>query len=227
MNNRKNNEINNKKENNIIKNSKYSIKEFLKNYKMYILCIVILILSIISIVVQAIDRKNTMQVNSTTIKGKDEKIAVYITGAVKNPGVYYLEENSRLITLLDICGGISENADIEQINLAKKLVDSDKINIPIKQEKSNTNDEIYENDNIEQNSDDNSIKENSDKSEKININNASKEELMELTGIGESTANKIIEYRKSQRFLEIEDIMNVSGIGKSKFDKIKDDIVVD
>lgn len=190
------------------------IKEFLLKYKMHILYLLIVTLSIFSIIVQAIDRKNTLQVNSINVKGKEEKIAVYITGAVKNPGVYYLEENSRLSNLLDVCGGINQNADIEQINLAKKLVDSDKINIPIKQEKSEDNIEILEEEKENNNED------------KTNINNASEEELMQLNGIGKSTASKIIEYRKTQKFLEIEDIMNVSGIGQAKFEKIKDDITV-
>lgn len=196
--------------------NKGGLISFFDKYKMYMFCILVILLSIISIVVQAVDRKSSMRVNSKEIKSKDEKIAVYITGAVKNPGIYYLKENSRLGELLDICGGVEENADIEQINLAKKLIDSDKITIPIKQEKSDE-DISLDKLNIEEENEE----------EKININTASKGELMELSGIGESTAEKIIEYRKVQRFLEIEDIMNVSGIGKSKYDKIKDNIKVD
>ena len=60
----------------------------------------------------------------------------------------------------------------------------------------------------------------------MNINTATKEELMTLDGIGETTANKIITYRRTKRFLEIEDLMNVSGIGEAKFSKIKDSIMV-
>lgn len=193
-----------------------NIKNVLDKYKVYIMCIIIIILSIISICVQAIDKKNAIKINGNEVKGKNNKIAVYITGAVKNPGVYYLNENSRLNELLDICGGITQNADIEQINLAKKLVDSDKINIPEKQEKIDVEENI--NADIEINELDN---------KKININEASKESLMKLDGIGQTTADSIIEYRKVQRFLEIEDIMNVPGIGKSKYEKIKENIVVD
>lgn len=199
--------------------NKKKIIDMFNKYKMYLFCILVIVLSIVSVVMQSVDRKSSMQINSNEVKGKEGKIAVYITGEVENPGVYYLEENSRLSQLLDICGGITENADIEQINLAKKLVDSDKITIPEKQEKIEQEEEL----DVEEKED----KENHSDNEKVNINVASKEELMELSGIGESTAEKIIEYRKVQRFLEIEDIMNISGIGKAKYDKIKDNIVVD
>ena len=62
---------------------------------------------------------------------------------------------------------------------------------------------------------------------KININTATKDELMTLTGIGESKADKIIEYRNSNKFNTIEDIKNISGIGESIFNKIKDSIIAE
>jgi competence protein ComEA len=192
-----------------------NIVEIFKKYKTYILCIVIILLSIISIVIQYIDKNNSMKVNSIEIEKKSDKIAVYINGAVKNPGVYYLEPNSRLYELLDLCGGTNENADIEKVNLAKKLVDSDMITILEKQEKNYDEDyeeETYLDENV---------------TEKININTASKDELMTLNGIGEQTANKIIEYRKTTRFNDIEDLMNVNGIGNSKYESIKEYICVD
>lgn len=60
----------------------------------------------------------------------------------------------------------------------------------------------------------------------VNINNASKVELMKLKGIGEKTADKIIEYRKKKPFTRIEDIQNVKGIGPKKFENMKDKITV-
>lgn len=60
----------------------------------------------------------------------------------------------------------------------------------------------------------------------VNINTASKEELMTLKGIGETTAEAIIEYRKKNKFTKIEDIKNVKGIGDKKFESIKEDIEV-
>jgi len=61
---------------------------------------------------------------------------------------------------------------------------------------------------------------------KININNASKEQLMTLKGVGEEIADRIIEYRKAQPFKTIEDLMNVKGIGQKRFEKLKDFITV-
>lgn len=194
------------------------LKKFFIKYKSYIICMTIVLLSSISIVFQSIDRKEALKVNNENIKDYDGKIAVYITGEVKNPGVYYLDEQSaRLYNLLDVCGGILEDADIEKLNLAKKLVDSEKIVITKKLEKQNIEEKIDESEGTYYIDEDD---------EKININNASKEELMSLNGIGESTANKIIEYRKKNSFVDIEDIMNVDGIGKSKYENIKNHICI-
>ena len=195
------------------------IKQIIKKYKIQIICIVIIILSIISVIIQYVDKNNYMKVNSKNVNNKDGKIAVYINGAVKNPGVYYLNENARMYELLDMCGGTLEGADINSINLAKKLNDSDMITI--KEEKNKLcnlrdgeYDDLFENNNTENNG-------------KVNINEASKSELMSVNGIGEQTANKIIEYRSTTKFNEIEDIMNVNGIGNSKFENIKNYICVD
>lgn len=185
------------------------MKNFIIKYKKYIITLVIVILSIISIIMQEKNRQDSININSQDISKMENKIAVYVTGAVKNPGVYYLDIGSRLDNLLDICGGVLENADIKNINLAKKLSDSDKIDIPVIKEESLEDEDIED-----------------DEKDKININTASETELMTLNGIGKSTAQKIIEYRKVQEFTEIEDLMEVQGIGESKFNNVKDDICV-
>lgn len=129
-----------------------------------------------------------------------------------------------------------EDAYTEDINLAYKLEDGMKIHIPTKQEKENANttdtsrktegeSESY----ITTSSGvviDNEESE-STQSSKVNINTATQTQLETLSGIGPSTAAKIIAYRQENgKFTKIEDIKNVSGIGDSKFEKIKDDIVV-
>lgn len=140
---------------------------------------------------------------------------MYITGEVNKPGVYYVENNSRIVDLLEVCGGTNSNADLSDINLAQKLEDSDKIDIPSK--KSN-NDSLEEDD-----SEDNGIL----SSGKVNINTASKDELKSLNGIGDTLAQNIIDYRTKNPFDDIEDILNVNGIGESKYEKIKEYICVE
>ena len=191
------------------------IKKIIVKYKFQIILIIIFIISAISIYIQDKDRKESININSTNIERKDSKIGVYISGEIKKEGVYYLDKDSRVVNLIDIAGGLTEKADISKINPAQKLNDSDKIIIPEKKEISIEN-ELE----VEENSSE------SRATDKININNATKSELMTLNGIGDATATKIINYRKTNTFKEIEDIMNVPGIGQSKFNNIKDDICV-
>ena len=172
------------------------------------------IISGISIYIQDNERKASFSVNSSNISKNDDRIGVYISGEVKNTGVYYLKKDSRITDLINICGGITEEADVSKINPAQKLNDSDKIIIPKKEENLNT--ESIE----DTNESDINVQ------EKININTATKDELTSLNGIGEATANKIINYRNKNKFKEIEDIMNVPGIGEAKFNNIKDYICV-
>lgn len=187
--------------------------EIIYKYKGYIFGILVIVLSFISILVQKSERENILKINGEEINKKEGYIAVYISGEVKNPGVYYLKEGARLQHLLEVCGGITEKADLNTLNLAQLLIDSDKVVVLAK--KTLVIDE--EEDNIEE-------KEDSDN--KVNINQADSKQLQNLSGIGESTAKKIIEYRKKNPFHQIEDIMKVPGIGENKYEKIKDNICV-
>ena len=148
------------------------------------------------------------------------KIIIYITGAIKNEGIYEIEENSRIADSIEIAGGLREDANIEDINLAYVLEDGMKIHIPSINENIN---EIQDNTNeyITKENGDTKISNNSN--EKININTATQTELETLPGIGPSTALKIVDYRKENgKFNTIEDIKKVNGIGENKFAKIKD-----
>lgn len=146
------------------------------------------------------------------IKEEPEEIMVHISGQVYKPGLVKLEPGARVIDAVNAAGGLKKNADLDKINLAKKLVDEEKIYIP----------EIGEN--IEGDLLDYSTS--ADVGNKININTCTKEELLSLPGIGEVLAEKIIEYREKTPFKKLEDLMNVSGIGEKKFESIKDMIVV-
>lgn len=157
---------------------------------------------------------------------KNENIIVHVSGAVNKEGIVELKNNSRIIDAIDKAGGLKDEADITNINLAYIIDDGMKIHIPSKEEKestiiveSNTDSEI-----VKQN---NWIKSDNNKKSKININTATKTDLETLPGIGESTALKIIEYRKEKgKFKLIEDIKQVNGIGENKFNKIKELITV-
>lgn len=158
-----------------------------------------------------------------------EKIIVYITGAIKNEGIYEMEENSRIADVIEKAGGLLENAYIKDINLAYVVLDGMKIYISTKEEK---DEEIKDNTDIYVSNQYNSFnvinEEKSTKGDvKININTATQTELETLPGIGPSTALSIIDYRKNNgKFNTIDDIKNVSGIGDNKFLKIKDLIKV-
>lgn len=174
---------------------------------------------------------NNIEQNKTTETRKkneenqeNKKIIIHISGQVNNEGVYELEEGSRIIDAINKAGGVTETADTSQINLAEKIEDGAKIYVPAKGEES-----------VEANSQEEKTTKNTKdivqnketKSKKININTATEEELDTLPGIGQATAQKIIEYRKENgKFSKIEDIKDVSGIGDSKFEKIKDLIEV-
>ncbi len=158
--------------------------------------------------------KITINNKKMEINSKDGKIAVYIAGEVLNPGVYYIEENSRIVDLLELCGGTTQLADISDINLAEKLEDSDKIEIP----KRNSQIDII--------NDEEEIEESDNSGNLININTASKDELKNLKGVGDTLAQNIIDYRKNNKFYSVEDILNVNGIGQSKYEQIKEYICV-
>ncbi len=148
----------------------------------------------------------------------DITVFVHVCGAVKNPGVYELDEDSRVIDSVEAAGGALDNAALEAINLASILSDGAKIWIPTKEEALEM--ELS----TDNNSDTNNSKE---KNSKININTADSTLLCSLPGIGETRAQSIIAYREKYGVFEsIEEIMQVSGIKENSFQKIKDYITV-
>lgn len=155
------------------------------------------------------------------------QIIVHIAGEILNPGVISLDEGARIIDAINKAGGITNEADLSKVNLAYILEDAQKIYIPNVNEKEiieNMSSEIVKSGSTQENS---NTGEKLKNGEKININTATQKELKKLTGIGESIALRIINYRKENgKFNTIEDIKNVSGIGESKFNKIKNDIIV-
>ncbi|MFU0825366.1 helix-hairpin-helix domain-containing protein [Clostridium sp.] len=150
-----------------------------------------------------------------------KNIVVEIKGEVKNPDVYTMEYGSRIYDLVKKAGGFTENADKLSVNCSMKLKDEDCIIIYNKNDKERLNLPVA---NASSGRKENSSNSNSD-NKKIDINTASKEELITLPGIGEVTAQRIIEYRESNgKFSSVEDLIKVDRIGEKTLAKFKDKI---
>lgn len=142
-------------------------------------------------------------------------IFVDLAGAVAKPGVYEVTSDTRLFRVIEMAGGLTEDADTNSVNQASFVEDGEKIIIPVKSDISTSDASA----NAEQPAAvDPTLG-------LININIASKEELTTLNGIGDVMAERIIEYRTSNRFKNKEDIMSVKGIGTGIYEKIKDKII--
>ena len=140
---------------------------------------------------------------------------IHVAGAVKSPGVYKLKEGSRVFDAINAAGGYALNADPNALNLATPLTDGEKVYLPTLGE-------------VPHQAASSSLPGGTSSStSKININTADAQQLESLPGIGPAFAQRIIDYRTSQgRFSNIEDIENVSGIGKKRFEQLKDLITV-
>lgn len=120
-----------------------------------------------------------------------------IKGAVKEPGIYEIKKDTSIADLIEMAGGVIKNADLSSLNLNSQVLHQSVLVIPL-------------------------IKDN-----KISINTATLEELMQIKGVGESKAKLIIEYRENnQGFKTIEEIMNIKGIGEKTFEKMKDQLAL-
>lgn len=207
------------------------MKEFFNKYKILIIVMICLLgfLIILSTFTSDIDnnedafKKYSKETeikedseDSYTENNKEDKIFVYIGGAVEKPNVYKLEEGSRIKDLVEIAGGFSDNAESKDINLAQKLNDEDYIyvySIGESEIDSNISSEVTS-----------SIR----KDGCININKATVEELKSIDGIGEVRASKIIEYREENGpYKNIDELKNIGArIGEKTFETIKDKVYV-
>jgi competence protein ComEA len=132
-----------------------------------------------------------------------QTITVYVSGAVTAPGTYTLPENSRIQAAIQAAGGFLPSAEKETLNLAARLFDGVQIIVPARGGESHA------------------------VGGKININTATLEELDSLPGIGPTTAQNILDYRRTfGAFQSIEEIQNVTGIGPTTYEEIRDYITV-
>ena len=177
------------------------------------------------------EEQNEIDMSVENVKSdetSEEKIIVHITGAVNNEGIAEVNEGARLNDVIAAAGGLREDADLNNVNLAYAVEDGQKIYIPSKEDAKMN--EYNEEDLVTTDAGKGVIKDNdsSDGSGSlININSANRDRLTEIPGVGEATAEKIIMYREENgKFKNIEDIKNVSGIGDKKFEAIKSYICV-
>ena len=169
--------------------------------------------------------EETEDISSNLIKTEKEveKIIVHIAGAVNKEGIIKLNEGERIADAIEKAEGLTEDADITNVNLAYMLSDGQKIYIPHKEDEKEAEITLSSGENIvvQEKTESNSG------SKLININTATLAQLLELPGVGSSTAQKIINYRNENgKFTSIEDIQKVGGIGASKYNNIKEYICV-
>lgn len=178
------------------------------------------------------DNQNDTDMRNSTVSDEynDVKtIICQIDGQVMKPGVYTLHENARVFEIIELAGGLTKDAYTMDINQAEFLSDGEKIYVPTKAQSGtvspitkSTKQQVSE---LTQET----IRSTDDKENglRVNINTADAKTLQTMSGIGPTTAEKIIEYRKKAgAFQKPEDIMNVSGIGEKTFEKIRDSICV-
>lgn len=157
-------------------------------------------------------------------KKADDVIYIHIVGEVRNQGVVTLNKGQRIMDAIEKAGGVTEEADLSKVNLAFVLSDGQKVRIPSVNDEAGSGEEFvtagggY---NVVQGGSGGSV------GVKVNINNASQTELETISGVGPSLAAKIINYReKNGKFRSIEELKNISGIGDSKFEGMKDFVEV-
>lgn len=189
---------------------------------------------------QAIKSEQQKQANSLVQEEREDRkdtnkksmdqgvIQVYVTGQVKHPGVYRLNDGDRLFQAVELAGGTLEKADLEHQNMAEKLVDGEKYDItaigeapdPVASNGASFNRTNPSNTGASHSS-------HPAGGGLVNINTASLAELDTLDGIGPTLAQRIIDYRTANGpFRTIEDINNVSGIGDKKYEAIKNNITI-
>lgn len=204
---------------------KYLSKEyFLENKEKCLKAAVIIVILMIALAVfiaknsgneaAAVTEGNETEALSEVSSEKTAVLVVDVSGAVKTPSVVELPPDSRVEDAIEAAGGLKKNADITNVNRAAFVSDGEKILIPSKQRAAGSEETV-------------SSSSGGMTGGKVNINQASSEELQTLNGVGPATAAKIIEYREQNgSFQKIEDIQNISGIGEKTFEKLKAYITV-
>lgn len=216
----------------------------MKKYRKKIFIVIFAIFAVLSIVWSLSEEETeepkkeiveTIKKEENKEKKKDtsNKVIVDVKGAINNPGVYELKKDNNVFDAINMAGGLIEGSDTSNINLSKKLKDEMVIIVYTSREIAEMKNENkivcppVNNACITKQDEEALLEEPKEEGGLININTATKEELLTLSGVGETKAQAIIKYREEKGMFEtIEDIKNVSGIGDSLFEKIKNNITV-
>lgn len=177
---------------------------------------------------------STAGVTTTALDfGAPATIKVHVAGAVRNPGVYELKSTQRVVDAVRAAGGATRNADLESINLAQTIVDTEQIYVPLHSSRSVPGVRRPEQRLQPKRTSTVTVSPQATASprttipQKVNINTATAAQLDELPGVGPSTAKQIIAYRQSKGpFSRVEDLLNVPGIGPAKLDAMRQMVTV-
>lgn len=160
----------------------------------------------------------------TSTPGSDKKIMVYVSGAVLEPGMYELVPNSRALDAVAAAGGLTETADRERVNLARRLKDGNQVNVPsVKQTAARSATQAKEGAG-------NASASSAAKGKaavRVKLNTATAAELEALPGVGPALAQRIAAYRQGRRFSSVDDLLKVKGIGKAKLERLRPLVEVD
>ena len=138
-------------------------------------------------------------VESGSAEVRQSEISIHVVGEVVSPGLYQLPIGSRVSDLVEMAGGVSENASMSSVNLARILVDGEQVIVK------------------------SSVEFQQELDSKISINDASADQLDEIPGVGPSIASRIIDHREENGpFSSLQQLTDVSGIGPKMFENIKD-----
>lgn len=150
--------------------------------------------------------------------GAPGRVVVHVAGAVASPGVVTLPAGSRVADALEAAGGATADADTDQLNLARVLVDGEQVRVPRQGEDSSTW-EAPPGPAQEAGA--------GSTGGLVNINTASATELQSLPGIGEALAQRIVDYREANGpFTSIDELTEVSGIGQAKLEALREEVTL-
>lgn len=154
-----------------------------------------------------------------------QRIVIYIDGCVAHPDVYELPTSARVKDSIDRAGGLTSDADVAALNLASELHDGEKVHIPrVGEDATLTQDSTgaASGDSYRQDRGASTTRKGHAPTRPISLNKASKNELLELPGVGPAMADRIIADRREHgSFKHVEDLKRVKGIGSKKFEKLR------